>query len=360
VLEGSLGDFSLPDIFQLIALTKKTGALTVRSGEHEGRVLFRGGEVTFAVADVRRVALGARLVAVGLVPEEQVTRVLERKRDQGGDVLGLLLDEAVLDEEGVDAFLRGQIEDAVFDLMRLEAATFSFDTVDGEADAVGLTVRTEQLIAEGGRRMEEWSAIRTQIPGAGVVLVVSPAPPTEGERVAVGLAEWSLLALVDGRRTVRDIVELTGKGEFTTCKLLADLVQRGFVRTADADAEGGPLAGMVARREMLRRLEELELGEPVARPEPAVDDTAAPDLPAAPPAEPSGAEPPSADTGVAPAEELPAAPQPQAPADPEATSQHGLNGKDHPAAEQQARPLTRDEDVNKGLLLRLIDGVKEA
>jgi hypothetical protein len=54
---------------------------------------------------------------------------------------------------------------------------------------------------------------------------------------------------------------------------------------------------------------------------------------------------------------VPAAPQAQDAAEGDSEA---LNGNHHPEGDKQARPLTRDGDVNKGLLLRLIDGVKEA
>ncbi|HUH07812.1 MAG TPA: DUF4388 domain-containing protein, partial [Egibacteraceae bacterium] len=67
MLEGTLGEFALTDIFQLLALTKKSGALKVATPQAEGRVFFRGGEVYFAVSDTRRMPLGARLVSAELV-----------------------------------------------------------------------------------------------------------------------------------------------------------------------------------------------------------------------------------------------------------------------------------------------------
>jgi hypothetical protein len=403
VLEGSLKDFSLTDIFQLMALTKKTGALTVRTDGQEGRVLFRGGEVTFAVADVQRVALGARLVAAGIVHEDQITRVLERKRDEGGEVLALLLDEAVLDEGAVDTFLRTQIEDAVFDLMRLETAGFSFDAAEEDDGTVGLTVATGHLITEGAKRLGDWSAIREHVPSLDAVLALSAQPSVEGDRVSVHVEDWQLLALVDGRRTVRDIVELTGKGEFTTSKRLADLVRQGYISVAAPDGDGGALAGMVARREMLRRLEELELGERVAPPAPVEpvsppgEEPGAPAMPEAPfqgpgdlappvtepepqpapePAANDSAQPPGEEAGPVDrsqvARELASlgldSSAPTAPAHREDGAEAGdsadgatqTNGNHHLEGDRQVRPLTRDQDVNKGLLLRLIDGVKEA
>ena len=46
--------------------------------------------------------------------------------------------------------------------------------------------------------------------------------------------EWALLSLVDGRRRVRDLVELTGAGQFAVTTTLAHLVQRGLLHVRDA------------------------------------------------------------------------------------------------------------------------------
>jgi hypothetical protein len=265
VLEGKLGDFSLPDIFQLIALTGKSGALLVTSTDAQGRILFNDGEVCYAVADVKRVAIGARLVQAGLATEEEILHVLETKRSEGfqGSLAQALLQSVEVDEAELDLFMRSQIEDAVFDLLRLTEATFTFDASVEPDTTVGMTVSTEHLIVEGGRRLAEWSAIREHIPGSEVVLVLSPnAGATEG-RVSITAAQWHVLTLVDGRRTVADIVDLSGQGEFNTSRLLAGMAAQGLVEVFQTpDGQTGAFSDMLGRRYRLRRIEELELGAP--------------------------------------------------------------------------------------------------
>ena len=51
-LEGSLDAFSLPDIFQLLSFTKKSGGLHLRRAAIHGCVYFRDGSVTGATSDV--------------------------------------------------------------------------------------------------------------------------------------------------------------------------------------------------------------------------------------------------------------------------------------------------------------------
>lgn len=432
MLEGKVGDFSLPEIFQLIALTKKTGTLRVTTPEQIGHVRFRDGEVSEAAADVRRLALGARLVATGLVDESQLAAALEAKRDNGGEVLRLLLQHAAIDEGALHAFVREQIADAVADMLRFDEASFRFDTDENPSEPlIDVQVATDQLVTEGNQRLAEWDAIREHVPSRDTVFAVVPVPPISGGEVAVDAEAWQILALVDGHRPVHEIVDLSGRSEFSTSKALAGLASRKLVEPCGDDDEGGPLSSLLARREVLRRLEELELSElPTGPPQPApatehsepqpasedrpdeqqdapgVDDEpteAGPlggetavvekDAPGAPadsgddavPPAPSFDKPPlvdepqpAADSGEGRDTPVPHAAIDRAQVARELASlglddvpSNGVavghaGGEDAPAVEEEAeqgsdsRRLVRDEEINRGLLLRLIDGVKGA
>ena len=61
-LEGSLDAFSLPDIFQLLSFTKKSGGLHLRRAATHGCVHFRDGAVTGATSDDGRQALARRIL----------------------------------------------------------------------------------------------------------------------------------------------------------------------------------------------------------------------------------------------------------------------------------------------------------
>jgi hypothetical protein len=66
-LEGTIRDFGLPDIFQLIGLQRKTGLLTLKS-EHESVVVtFENGMVVMADSSSKRLEdrLGNVLVKQG-------------------------------------------------------------------------------------------------------------------------------------------------------------------------------------------------------------------------------------------------------------------------------------------------------
>lgn len=258
MLEGKLTDFSLPEVFQLLALTRKSGTLNINAGTSRGRIVFDEGEISFAVADVEREAVGTRLVQAGLATREEVISVLEAKRAEGlsGNLSQALLESVDISQEAREAFLRSSIADAVFELMRLEDASFAFDTSRRTGATGSVSVPTAELVAEGERRLGEWAAIREQIPSPDAVLVINPNVGPGGRSVTAD--QWAVLALIDGRRNVRDLIGLSGKGEFTTTRLLAGMVLDGLVEVA---GEGGTaLAELQARRDQLHRIEALELG----------------------------------------------------------------------------------------------------
>ena len=66
-LEGTIKDFGLPDIFQLIGLQRKTGILTLASATEKVTVTFDGGQVVLADSSGARLEerLGVVLVKQG-------------------------------------------------------------------------------------------------------------------------------------------------------------------------------------------------------------------------------------------------------------------------------------------------------
>ncbi len=60
-LEGNLKDFSLADMFRLLASGSKTGTLHVEGVDGEGVVCFRDGKVAFASSRGQAEAAGKRL-----------------------------------------------------------------------------------------------------------------------------------------------------------------------------------------------------------------------------------------------------------------------------------------------------------
>lgn len=385
-LEGTLDAFSLPDIFQLLSFTKKTGTLHLRRETGHGVVHLRAGAVTGGRADVSRQELGRRLLGAGLVDDEILASAAE---DLAGDpelsLAQLLAEKGRLDVNTVREIATEQATDAVFSLLRWTDGEFAFVMDEGDPDDLGALVPVEQVVAEGERRITAWAAMVESVPAPDAVVALNTAPEDDP---SASRDEWALLSLVDGRRTVGDLVALSGRGEYAVVSGIAALVERGLllVRAAAQDQ-------FLRRQSLLSALE----GSPAPSTSPAATPAPAPaNVPAqaAPPAPASADKPPSAKpAGNAPFHPakpvIPARPEPftphrrpdhadgapafarattgsTSPARPSTsgTSGHGsVDGATALAPDTAQDPaatpaIERDPSVNKSLLLRLIAGVR--
>ncbi len=92
-LVGRLEDLALPDIFQIISLSKKTGTLIVRSRKGTGMVVFKSGQVIQAASDSIRDSLGNILVSQGMLDEASLSRALALQKQKSDTPLGMILVE---------------------------------------------------------------------------------------------------------------------------------------------------------------------------------------------------------------------------------------------------------------------------
>jgi len=250
-LEGSLDAFSLPDIFQLLSFTKKSGGLHLRRAYIHGCVYFRDGSVTGATSDDGRQALARRLVGSGAVGDDELAAAVERAVADGIGVGRALLDSGAIDAQLLHDLVSEQAVDAVFDFLRWSEGDFSFTVDEPGPDDIGVALGVEPIVTDARSRFETWERACRVIPSPDVVLALPVAVRDEPQ---VSRAEWALLALVDGRRSVADLIVLAGRGDYAVVSQLASLVERGLLALRVADAEEGAQA-LARRHGILARLE---------------------------------------------------------------------------------------------------------
>jgi hypothetical protein len=234
-LKGSLDAFGLPDVVTLLASTGKTGGLQLRRDVTglpvAGVVWFREGRVSGASSDRSRASLVRRVVGSGAVDDAALRHAVQRAQAGGVGVARALLDAGAVDPDLLREAASEQTIDAVFDLLRWPDGDFCFDPEAEDTDDVGISLDPAHVLGEARARNESWSRLEALVPSPDSILTV---PVVLEHDPSVSRDEWALLALVDGRRRVRDLVELTGAGQFAITTTLAHLVQRGLLRVVDA------------------------------------------------------------------------------------------------------------------------------
>jgi len=250
-IEGPLRELGIHDVFQLLDLSRKTGALRVTSAlrDNEGTVYFDSGRVVSATIRSNPHPLGALLVRAGKISPGDLERARAAQAQQAsGKRLGELLVEAgCLTWRELERQVRLQIETVVFELMSWQEGFFSFvegPVADAPTEAVA-RISTESLLMEGARRIDEWARIAHRIPHLGVLPVLAPTDEDHPSLLDLLPNEWEMLAMIDGQTDLRGIAARLGRSEFDVAKIAYGLLSTGIidVRMPERAANVEPMAG---------------------------------------------------------------------------------------------------------------------
>jgi hypothetical protein len=165
-LVGRLEDLALPDIFQIISLSRKTGTLVVRSRRGTGMVVFKDGQVIQAASDSIRDSLGNILVSQGMLDEAALSKALTLQKREPEKPLGMILmDMGAVAAQTLQSVIRKQIEEIIYDLLDWEEGFFNFelgeiipkDTIEIDTQEFLLKsgISAEYLLMEGTRILDE-------------------------------------------------------------------------------------------------------------------------------------------------------------------------------------------------------------
>jgi len=165
-LVGRLEDLALPDIFQIISLSKKTGTLIARSRRGTGMVVFKDGQVIQAASDSIRDSLGNILVSQGMVTESVLAKALALQKTDVDKPLGMILVEMeAVSAQTLETLIRKQIEEIVYELLGWEEGFFNFElgeiapkdkiAVDTQQFLLRAGISAEYLLMEGTRLLDE-------------------------------------------------------------------------------------------------------------------------------------------------------------------------------------------------------------
>src|SRR5216117_290979 len=275
-IEGPLRELGIHDVFQLLDLSRKTGALRVTSElrHNEGKIYFDNGVVVSAEIRSNPHPLGALLLRTGKIAEADLERARDMQQRQGdkrrlGEILVSL---GVITQREVERQIHFQIEEVVFEVIWNEGY-FSFAEEAESKVPTEVTVRipVEALLMEGARRIDEWSRIENRIPHVGIVPSLAPPPEGGGGELDLLPPEWEVLALIDGQRSIRGLATELGRSDFEVAKTLFGLESAGVIVLVDPGTSkrgrpsaAGELAELVAKAERALLAKDLDAARAAA------------------------------------------------------------------------------------------------
>ena len=228
-LKGDFETLFLASILQLLCNDGKTGVLSVTNGENQTEVYLQEGAIIYASGSQKEQRLGHLLTRHKYISPAQLEESLTAANAQGEALGKVLVDKGYISNSVLKKIVRTQAENLLFSMLLWEQGQFEYQ--DQSLHLEGLMIarlNTMKIIMEATRRIDEMSVLAKQIPNDRLLFQLSPKSHDQ-EDLKLNSIEWHILALVDGIRTVREIIDQSGEDEFSVYKALYSLISSGLI-----------------------------------------------------------------------------------------------------------------------------------
>lgn len=253
LLSGSLEAFRVQDLLGLVGRKPGQWLISVSSGPKHAHVALRDREVVSVSADEARQDLARRLVVEGAVGTTSLAEALRHANDNGLGLVRALVDSHKVETSEVEPMVRAHIVSALAALTHWRSGSFSADRVQDLPDDLGRGFPLTEIGPQISHLLQRWRPASDALGGPRTVMAVYPGP--------VPSHLTGLHALIDGHRTVIDLIEASGHGEIGTVVDLADLVDAGCAAPLT-----GTLGAVEQRLAMLSALEHASPQQPEPHP----------------------------------------------------------------------------------------------
>jgi hypothetical protein len=232
-LRGTLKDFGIAEIFQLIGGQGKSGYLLLESQKGKLRLGFDKGsivDVDTGLSRNQRGSLADLLVRAEIVTPAQMREALALQKKTLRRLADIVREQRWADPETLNDMVALEINEALYGLFTWKDGTYRFEPGEVKHDPNAMAPRSlEHFLMEGFRRIDEWPVIERRVGSLDTAYeVVAPLPAEASDEI--GPQERRVFSLIRPDRTVSKLIDLSRIGEFETCRALHHLLDLGYVR----------------------------------------------------------------------------------------------------------------------------------
>jgi tetratricopeptide (TPR) repeat protein len=228
--QGSIRDTSLVRILVHINRNIKTGTLTVSTPSAIKKIYLKLGDVIFASSTYEDDRLGEMLLKAGKISVEQYDESVEILKSTGKKQGAILVELGYLTPKELFWGLKYQVNEIIQSMFLLEDAQYEFKEGDIPAqEVISLKMSMGNLIYAGINRITNWTRIRNEMPDTDSVLKLSEDPLNLFQDIELSQQDKKILSLIDGGRTIKEIIDNSWMGSFEALKILYVLWSIGMI-----------------------------------------------------------------------------------------------------------------------------------
>jgi hypothetical protein len=222
-------------------MQSKTGVLSLEAEKQQIRVFFSEGKVAWVEDSIRdpEMRLGVLLSKSGKVDKAKLDQALSRQKETKERLGLVLLNMGAVSGIDLERTLERQVFDTASQVFRWKGGRYRF-TPQRSLDIKERLLeplRVENLLLDAMRMLDEWPLIEREIPSFDSILAKAQDLSSKMEAGRLSEEDREVLGLVDGARSIGEIVEASHLSEFDTCKILAGFVRSGAVQARSPAAK---------------------------------------------------------------------------------------------------------------------------
>ncbi|HEX6882320.1 MAG TPA: DUF4388 domain-containing protein [Planctomycetota bacterium] len=264
-LQGDLSTLDFAGLLQNLEAARKSGLLTVQvAGQGETKLYFHLGKLALMTHEGRP-PLEEILVSSGVVRPRELEVAKKRKKGSKRSLAEVLEGMKVAEKAQIAAAAAARLTGEACELINSGGGAFVFTegpiprgVFDPEERALGITLPVGPLLLEAARRSDHWAMIRERVPSDSTHYVLARSPKTPKDAGQAQLLEH-MAPLLDGSRSVTEVVAAFPHRRFEAYQLLADLAEAQAIRLAAA-TEMNKLIQELSRHDRERAMALLERG----------------------------------------------------------------------------------------------------
>ncbi len=258
-LEGSLRDFDLFSLFNMIKIQGKNGTLVLSQGQEFVKVFFENGEIVGCDSNQVRMEdrLGTMLVRLGRLTGEELLAMVQVQRQTLKRMGTLLLESGKVAASDLQDALFNQATAILHRTFRWVEGDYRFDSMlppDLDRDHF-VPIPVDTVLMEAARIQDEWPEVERRLPGMDVPLGKSPQAQAlhldidrnvsslldgkgQMQHGSSGLTheQEMVLSYFEHAQSITDVIQVSRYEELDTCKSVADLIEAGLLEPITGDA----------------------------------------------------------------------------------------------------------------------------
>lgn len=241
------------DLLRHLQSTRASGSLTIELPDEKVLVQFENGEIVFITSNhPKRYCAGAQFNFRAVAPTAVAAAVTEQQQKSIPFFLGLLRAGALPQGSPLAAILRAQGEATLARAITSTQAAFTLEDRPLAADLAAFRLRfpLARLLLAAYRTIDDWLIIESAIPNFDLAFARNPEAAALARDLNLLPAESQLLSLVDGIRTVQELVNLSARPPYQVCRQLYPFVRLNFLTPATTPAQREAGTQFTARKDV--------------------------------------------------------------------------------------------------------------